>query len=324
VERRFDRRLWVLLTVVPCAFLAIDRFANDDENGGARPEAGARGALRAAALEPVGEATLAVGGRRRVVAEVPAAQWRVRFDRQAQPATAAELAAELAAVRELGSMPKLRAVAAGSNDARVRIAAARRMAERFGPRARGTLAEIARCADETDKVRKQAARLIGRTGPDAETELQALLESDSPVAVRAGAVLGLGELRTASGARAVLHHAAGADSGLRTAANRALARISGPEAAPVLMEAAVDAGYPAAARAAACRGLSWSRDAGTAAALARVLSDGGNPPAVRAAAADALGRLGRPEALAAVRAAAADESPAVARQARIAASRLSR
>ena len=323
MKRRFDWRLGVLLTVVPCVLLAIVLFANDDESGGARP--GARGTRRAAALEPVGAATLAVAGCRPAVAEAPAvAKWRVRFDGQAQPATAAELAEELAAVRELGSMPKLRAVAAGANDTRVRIAAARRMAEKFGPRARATLAGIARCVDETDKVRKQAARLIGRTGPDAESELQALLASDSPVAVRAGAVLGLGELRTASGAHAVLNHAAGADSGLRTAANRALERLSGREAAPVLRQAAADAGYPTAARAAACRGLSWSRDAGSAAALARVLSDGSNPPALRAAAADSLGRLGRPEALAAVRAAAADESAAVARQARIAASRLSR
>ncbi|MHC4817063.1 MAG: HEAT repeat domain-containing protein [Planctomycetota bacterium] len=77
-------------------------------------------------------------------------------------------------------------------------------------------------------------------------------------------------------------------------------------------------------RVAACEGLAIGKRAETVASLVQVLADTSHPPAVRAAAANALGRMGRREALDAVAAACADASPEVAREATIAKSRLSR
>jgi len=311
MKSRIRWRLLALLWVwALCIFAIVDLFMNVDEFESVRPRSGLYRGMRVAAHKMVGEPI-----RRQAPTRIV---WAAR------PSTAAGIAEELAAVRELKSLSGLRAVAATAEDARVRIVALKCMTKRFGPQARGALVEAAHRDDETYKVRKQAARLIGRTGRDAEAELDAILTAELPAAVRAGAVLGLGELRTSSGATRVLAFASDADPALRTASLKALPRMGGHECAQVLLGAAQSPHVRAATRAAVCRGLSWSRDANTANVLARVLTDPSNPPEVRAAAADSLGRIGQRQALEVVRAASSDPSPLVARQSLLASTRLAR
>ena len=176
---------------------------------------------------------------------------------------------------------------------------------------------------EMFKVRKQAARFMGRTGNGADGDFERVLDTELPRAVRAGAILGLGELGHAAGAERLLEYAADPNSIFRTDAVSAIARLATREAAPLLREAALQAGRDPDTREAACRALGRIDEPASARALADVLADAGAPPAVRAMAANSLGRLGRREALPAVRAARTDSPPGVARQARLAASRLS-
>ena len=206
----------------------------------------------------------------------------------------------------------------------MRIVALRALAQRFGPEAQDTLLAVVRDEQEILKVCKQAARFLGRTGPTAEGDLERLLGSDLPLEVRAGAVLGLGELGSAFAAERLLALAGDGTSPFRTAALRAIARMSNPEAAPVLLRIAQDRGRKADTRTAACRGIAQSKESETVEVLTAILSDSSDRPEVRAAAADSLGRLGRREALVAVTAASYDSNPQVARQARIAKTRLDR
>lgn len=76
--------------------------------------------------------------------------------------------------------------------------------------------------------------------------------------------------------------------------------------------------------AAACTALGNTKSREATAPLVKVLQTRSTSARVRAAAAEALGRLGRREALPVVAAATADWSPAVAREAVVARQRLER
>ena len=169
-------------------------------------------------------------------------------------------------------------------------------------------------------MRKQAARLLARTGPSAEADLERVLDSELPHAVRAGAVLGLGELGTPSATERLLAFAR--EEPFRDAALEAIARISNAEAAPLLREAALAPKRRAETRRAACRALWRVKEPATVETLSTVLRDTGLPSEVRAMAADSLGRLGDRSALAVVAAATSDDDPTVARKARLAQTRL--
>ncbi len=300
--------LWAL-----CNFMVIDLFLNVPEFDGIRPRAQLYRAMRYAGHEMVGEPYYddhfrGADGAVRLVA--------VKHD------PARRLADELAAVRTMKDPAALRDRARDPADPRVRIAALRELARQFGREARETLIATVRDEQEILKVRKQAARFLGRTGPTAEGDLERLLDSDLPSQVRAGAVLGLGELGSAFAAERLLALAGDGTSPFRTVALEAIARISTAEAAPLLREAALASERRPDTRRAACRALWRVKEPATVQTLCTVLADAGTPPEVRAMAADSLGRLGRPDALEIVAAATRDAHPQVARKARLAQSRL--
>jgi HEAT repeat protein len=304
-----------------CQFVVIDLFLNVSEFDNIRPRAQLYRAMRYAGHEMVGEPYLD-GDFYTPRESRPLLK---HTDRAARTEPGVRLAGELAAVRALeeqGAQAELSERAANAQDPRVRIVALRALAKRFGPEARDTLLAVVRIGEGIYRVRAQAARFVGLTGRDAQRDLDEILSSELPAAVRAGAVLGLGELGTRSGAERVLSYAAGSPSALRAAAVRALARMSSAEAAPVLRMAVRDAERKADTRSAACRALALGKDPGSVAVLSDVLSDASNSVALRAVAADSLGRLGQRNGLPVVAAFCGDQDPEVARQARIAKTRL--
>ncbi len=296
-----------------CNFMVVDLFLNVPEFDGIRPRAQLYRAMRYAGHEMVGEPYYdddfgGAGGAVRLVA--------VKHE------AARRLADELAAVRTMKDPAALRFRAQDAADPRVRIVALRALAQRFGPEAQDTLLAVVRDEQEILKVRKQAARFLGRTGPTVEGDLERLLDSDLPLQVRAGAVLGLGELGSAFAAERLLALAGDETSPFRTVALEAIARISTAEAAPLLRQAALASERRPDTRRAACRALWRVKDPATVQTLCTVLADASTPPEVRAMAADSLGRLGRPDALEIVAAATRDADPQVARKARLAQTRL--
>jgi len=310
--------LWVWVIVV---FMTLDLFFNVAGFDSVRPRSEVYRGARYAAHKMVGEEYLDGDFPDPQSNSLPPLPAVVR-----RSSSAERLASELAAVRELEekrALEDLREVAASAEDPRVRVAALRGLANQGGADAQDLLRDRVLDASEMDGVRAKAAHFIGRTGADAVAILEEILHSQLSDDIRAGAVLGLGELRSHAATQRVLGIAAGPDSELRSAALRAIGRSSSAAAAPVLMEAAQDPTRAEDIRVAACEGLAIGKRAETVASLVQILADGSHPPAVRAAAAKALGRIGRREALEAVAAACADGSPEVAREARIAKSRLS-
>ncbi len=290
--------LWVWAITV---FTVVDLFLNVNEFDGIRPRANLYRGMRIAAHKMVGEPYYdddfpGVGGAVRLVA--------VKRD------PARRLADELAAVRTMKDPAALRERARDAADPRVRIAALETLKDREA------LLRAVRDEGEIFKVRRAAAKLLGRFG--TEDDLDAIVGSKLPLAIRDGAVLGLGELGTASATERLLAMAAEG----REAAVKALARISNAEAAPLLRQAVLDAKRTAAEREAICRALARAKDRATARALGDVLADTSNPPALRATAANSLGKLGQVEALTVVMAASTDAASQVARQARLATTRL--
>jgi len=307
--------LWIWVVVV---FLTLDLFLNVNGLDGVRPRAKLYRGMRVAAHKLVGEPIVDLDhGNIHGVAR--------NRDVPGRPPTdaAGTLAAELAGVRAAADSEYLRDRATQAEDPRVRIAALRQLAERIGRPARATLMAVVFDDAEIFKVRKQAARFLGRTGNGASGELERVLDTELPRPVRAGAILGLGELGHAAGAERLLEYSANPNSIFRTDAVSAIARLATREAAPFLREAALQTDRDAETREAACRALGRIDELASARVLAEVLADPDAPPAVRATAANSLGRLGRREALPAVMAARSDSAPGVARQARLAASRLS-
>jgi HEAT repeat protein len=187
---------------------------------------------------------------------------------------------ELRAVEHAGSVEELAAIARDESDPRARIRALRALADHAG--GDRTLLDVARDTQESEKVRAQAARYLGRTGPTALGALDGLAASAPPRVVK-GVLLGYAELGTGDAVRRLVEH--GADD--------ALARVRNPDAIPALAEACRTS-------TAACTALANTRSPDAVAPLVATLRDMARPARVRAAAAEALGRLGDREALAAV------------------------
>jgi HEAT repeat protein len=313
--------LWAWVIVV---FMTLDLFFNVSGFDSVRPRSETYRAARYAAHKMVGEEYVDGDFPNPQVNALPPLPPSALGNRS--PA-AVRLASELAAVRELEearAIDDLREVATSAGDPRVRIAAMRGLANQAGAEARDLLRDCVLDASELDGVRAKAAMFIGRTGEDSMGLLEEILHSQLSDEIRAGAVLGLKELRSYAATERVLAIAAGPDAALRRAALRAISRSSSAAAAPLLMGAAQDPTRAQDIRVAACEGLAIGKRAETVASLVQVLADTSHPHAVRAAAANALGRMGRREALDAVTAACADASLEVVREATIAKSRLSR
>jgi len=240
----------------------------------------------------------------------------------------AEALTAVARYRASRSMTMLALFATHAADPRVRIRALRAVAELFGAEARPILLSAVEDVAELEKVRREAARLLGRTGSGAGAELDRLVNSDLPPRVRGGAVLGLAELGTAIGATRAFGIAATPEHPMRLEAATALARMSAPEAARRLAallteeEARQRSSLPEAARVAVCQSLGQSHAPEAARPLTDLLETD-KSAAVRAAAAHALGVLGQKDAMKVLAAARADPVAEVARAAHIAWSRLS-
>lgn len=256
-----------------------------------------------------------------------------KSERQAagRSASSRSLDGALAAVarhREERSLQSLAQLATDGRDPRVRIRALAALAEVFGAEALPILWAVIEDGAETDKVRREAARFLGRTGEDAGAELKRLLDLDLPPRVQGGAVLGMAESGTARGATRVYEIAAAPEHPMRLEASAALGRIVAPEAARQLVvlvtnQTAEPSGpLPEAALIAVCRSLGQSHVMEARLPLENFLQTE-TSAAVRAAAAHALGMLGQKDAMEALVVARDDSGPGVAPAVQIALSRLS-
>jgi HEAT repeat protein len=309
--------LWVWAILI---FLMVDLFFNVDEFDAIRPRAEVYRATRYAAHQMVGEPYVDDDFGSPEASIVPTGALAAAKSEEAQRLEAAmEEVQRLAAE---GSRDELERVAREADDPRIRILALRALADLGGAEARPVLLRAIERVDETDPVRKQAARFVGRTGEGAFEALEEIRGTAQSEAARAGAVLGLGELGSERAAERALELATDEEGDLRAAALKALARMTTEEAAPVLIRAVGDFGRSEEARAASCRALGVGKRVEAVEVLTGVLSRSENPPSVRASAARSLGIIGRTEALAAVEAATRDPDPDVSRQARMARSRL--
>lgn len=317
-SRRIRPRLLILLWIwSACMFTVVDLFLTVDEFDGVRPRAPLYRGMRIAAHKMVGEPYYDF-------AEDAAPMPRAPGQPDVAPGDPDELQRALDDVyrlRDKRDFGALRARARTAADARVRIAALRGLVAVSQWRSRAVLTEVTYDGDETDKVRIEAARLIGRTGEYALGRLDELVAADLPERVRCGAVLGLGELGDRVATERLLALLEGPVSRVRIAALDALQHVSRPDAAELLAEKAGDAGLPADVRAAACRALARTKSSDVE-ALTAILADRTAPAVVRAEAVATLGRLRCPQALEQVNQACSDSDRAVARLARIARTRL--
>jgi len=296
-SRRIGKRTLVLLWIwVICVFTVVDLFLNVREFDGIRPHASLYRGMRVAAHRMVGEPI----GESRVLEAAP------------QVCGVRQLTIGLDEIANSDDEAMLRDRAVAGGDPRIRIAALRRLGDR------AMLLDAAHDAGETPKVRRAAARLLGSFGK--VEHLERILESELPLVVRQGAVLGMGELGTDAATDLLLRLVGDKDYG--ATAVQALERVTNREGGPVLRQAALDAKIQASARVAVCRALSRLGGPETTRALADVLADPDAPADVRAMAANSLGRLCDTSALGTVSAAVTDDDPAVARQALLTRTRL--
>jgi HEAT repeat protein len=239
------------------------------------------------------------------------------------PSSEAEaLAAALAGVREATSFAALEAHVLSPADVRVRAAALRSLALRFGRTARDVLLRVALDPREPERLRAEAARYVGRTGEDAFPTLDGLARSDLPLVVRLGALRGHAELGGEAATRGLVGWLASGDDRERDAALDAVEATTSAASVPTLVALAEDERRPTDARVAAARALAKTADDRAVATLEALLSSSHAPPILRAVSVEGLGRLGRPASLPAVAAACADPAPSVAARARVARSRL--
>ncbi len=289
---------WTLLVLLwlwaGCVFMTLDLFRNVPEFDRVRPDWSVYRGMRIAAHRMVGEPLPELDRVRTTVAKDPADLLARRLD-------AARAATSTAALADLAT----------DADPRVRITALRSLGDRHA------LLRAIHDGDEFWKVRKAAARLLGRLR--AERELETILASELPRAVREGAILGLGEAGTAWSAEQLLAYTT--DATYRGAAVQALGRMRNPDAAAILQPAVLESKHATEVRIAICRAL--ARMKASAPTLADVLADKANPAAVRATAADSLGRIGDKRSLTVVAEAVTDPDAFVARRARLAQARLS-
>ena len=298
-KRRVGKRTLILLWAwVICMVVVIDLFLNVDELDGIRPRAEIYRGMRTAAHKMVGE---------------PIDGYDSNTMRAVTRSKAVGLADELARATDDNRPDVSRWLAANAADARVRIAALEKLGDRK------VLLQAAKDSAQTPKVRRAAAKLLGRFG--TMTDLEEIVSSKLPLVVRQGAILGMGELGSVEATERLLALAQDPDH-TSTAAD-ALAHVSNRKAGPVLRQAALDTTVPVQARVSICSALSRIKEPTTTRTLADVLADPANPAKVRAMAANSLGRLRDTVALATIAAAVTDENPAVARQARLTHTRLS-
>jgi HEAT repeat protein len=305
-RRRVRPLLLVLLWVwALCVFLVVDLFLNVAAFDSVRPRTSLYRSMRRVAHDMVGEPCHDETGF--------SARRPPRFA-EAQ----SSLGDALSRVQAAGSFDELRGRGIHAADARVRILALRMLADRVGRRAAPVLAQVARDADEPDKVRAKAACFLGRTGDEALGTLDGLLQSRASATVRAGALDGLAELGSPAAVELLVSIARCPPTSLSRAAVRAVGQVRNPAAATLLTGIVRDAASPAALRVAACRAPA-SPDA---AVVAAVLADSASPTELKVAAAHALGRAGDREALPAIEHACGDADPEVALVARMARTRL--
>jgi len=283
-NKRIHPRLLILLWIwAILMFVVVDLFRNVPEFDRVRPEWHTYKKMRLAAHRLVDEPS--------------------DFAVSTPTAIARTLGTELARVDRLADFELLVETALDESiDPRVRGRSMRRIATDFAPAARDVLAAIAFRGGESTKVRGAAARYLARAGAVTEAER---LADDPCLMVRRGARVGLAELGTANAAKALLDREA----------DDALALILNPEAIPVLADAA-------ATNPAACAALGNTKSPDAVRPLVATLQDKGVHPRIRAAAVDALGRLGRSEALDAINAACQDWHACVVKKAELARQRL--
>lgn len=206
----------------------------------------------------------------------------------------------LTAARSESDPVTLRHWAHRAADARVRAASLERLTALTGPGARALLVEVAGDASEVEKVRGAAARLLGRTGPEAHAAIDGLLAASEPDGVRAGAAAALVELGTAESLARLDEVVRSASPRLRHAVVAGIAASTSEPSRRVATSMAADPTLDARDRAALCASLGAARQATAAPVLARAMSDAAAPLIVRHAAATALGAAGDAAAIAAL------------------------
>jgi len=178
-------------------------------------------------------------------------------------------------------LAQLREIVAGDAELEDRVRALEEMSERHGADVRDDLLALIRNEEADPRLRRDAARLLARTGPDARVLLDRVMEEHYDPIIRRGVAYGLAE----TGAAYRLAKLA-RNPDLRELALDALARTQpGPE----LLRAVRDPDLDGAARAPLVRALGHS---GTGAStLTAVLDAEGSDRSVRIAAVQALANV---------------------------------
>jgi HEAT repeat protein len=231
----------------------------------------------------------------------------------------------LAAARSGEDRRILSAWARTAPDARVRIASLRRLVELAGSETRDLLLSVVDDAAEKQKVRAEAARLLGSTGEDALSLVRGILASERPERVRAGAAAGLVSFGPTAGAAVEIARVlSGPSRRLHTAVVRSLAEAGTDGADRFACDLVVGTAISPEQRARIVASLGARRVPRAGAPLARIVAAEGEPVALRRAAAVALAGLGRPEALPALEAALATAPPDLRPDLSLAAQRIRR
>jgi len=268
--------LWAFAATV---FLVVDLFLNVSAFDEIRPRATLYRSVRYVGHSMVGEPYLEADE----FAMLDAEDWR-------RPVTPppADLAAGLAAVRKLTEPRVLRAWATGCADVRVRGASLERLVLLEGAAARPVLTVIARDRCEPMKLRVAAARLVGRTGPDALAAVEEILEGEPSPAVRAGAAAGLIGIETAEARARFDAILRGPCPQLKAAAAGALAREHSPGGHAIAVDLVRDPAVDVSERVALCWMLCGASAETAIPALSSVAGDEAAPAEVRRAATVAL------------------------------------
>jgi len=279
-RRRVRPLLLVLLWIwAVCVFLVVDLFLNVRALDGVRPDSDWYRATRYAAHKISGR-TYLDGGYREAI-EAPERLDAAALDEEYVAVSALALTRDTDALRRRTR----------TGDVRIRMAALGAIVDVSGRDARPLLVAIATEQGRPALLRREAARLVGRTGNGALAALRSLLRADLPPGILAGAALGLSRVENGEGASVALGVAERFHGEVRGAACDALSEMEGSAALHVLLEAATNARRADPIRAAACRGLGNARAPAATAALRRILADEGAPATLREAASAALAEL---------------------------------
>lgn len=319
--RSWLRSRVLIPAVAGVGFLFVAGAASFDRAASSSTAGLARTNLSEADAPALGHAPALVGAAARRASSAPFTDRITTRDSLAEGLAAVE---RYRAQRAVGPLTEL---ATGAADSRLRIRALAALVEVAVEHARPTLRAVAEDAAETDKVRREAARFLARSGSDAEAVLVELLRSDLPARVRGGAVLGLAEIGTTGGAARLYEMATSPTDPMRLESAEALGRVRNPAALDVLAERLSAEGdpverlLPESVRGALCASLSRARHPEARALLERRLRQDGSP-SVRAAAARALGILQSRDAREALLQAREDAESSVTTAVELALSRL--